>query len=216
MRSAVREAFISFTTVFEGSVPWLYADVKGLVTVAIGNLVDPVEYALGLPFVWPDGTPATTDDIRRAWEVVKNDPRAAKYGHKYTEHLAANQIRLTPGGLENLVLDKFDANEKYLAKRFIEWDQWPADAQLGVHSMAWACGPAFRFPHLESSLRDQDFDGAALNCSISTAGNPGVIPRNVANRTLFSNASRVVEFDLDPDRLYYPGELTDDPASFNA
>jgi hypothetical protein len=42
-------------------------------------------------------------------------------------------------------------------------------------------------------------------------GNPGVIPRNNANQSLFQNASKVVnrENGYDPDRLYYPVQLLD-------
>ena len=51
MKQSVRDAFVDFTAALEGVVPWMYLDVKGLVTVAIGNLIDPVAAALSLPFV---------------------------------------------------------------------------------------------------------------------------------------------------------------------
>lgn len=211
MRQSVRDAFISFTEPLEGSVPWLYADVKGLVTIGIGNLVDPMESALALPFVRPDGTPASRDEIAVAWRAVKTDPRAALLGHKYTEHLQGNHIRLDPEGIENLVYRKLDLNDYYLMRRFAEFDTWPADAQLATHSMSWACGPAFKFPLLEDALNRKDFESAMVHCTMRTEGNAGLIPRNAANRVLYLNAGRVVEFGLDPEKLYYPSQLGPEP-----
>jgi len=55
-----------------------------------------------------------------------------------------------------------------------------------------------------------DFVDAAQNCGISVAGNPGVIPRNRANKRLFENAYLVSshpEFRYSPDVLYYPKPL---------
>ena len=53
---------------------------------------------------------------------------------------------------------KLGQMDAYLAKRFPEWEEWPADAQLATLSMAWACGPAFRFPRLEAALRAQEVE----------------------------------------------------------
>ena len=47
----------AWTAQFEGRVAWPYLDVKGLVTVGLGCLIDPVSAALPLPFI--PGTLAT-------------------------------------------------------------------------------------------------------------------------------------------------------------
>lgn len=204
--------FPTFSGKLEGVVPWLYADILGLVTVAIGNLVDPIEYALALPFVEPDGAPASRERIAAAWHAVKRDPLAAKHGHRYAAGLST--IRLTPDGVASVVVAKLRQNEAHLVKRFPEFPEWPTDAQLATHSMAWACGPAFRFPALEEALRWRDFSAAARHCHINTDGpdkipgtaddNWGVVPRNAANKTMYANAARVMLEKLDPDALFYP------------
>lgn len=204
--------FPTFSGRLEGVVPWLYADILGLVTVAIGNLVDPLEHALSLPFVEPDGSPASRDRIANEWRAVKFDPLAAKRGHRYAERLTT--IRLTPDGIASVVVAKLRQNERILLQRFPELGDWPTDAQLATHSMAWACGPAFRFPALEAALRDRDFGAAARHCHINTDGpdrvpgtaddNWGVVPRNAANVTMYRNAARVMLEKLDPDALFYP------------
>lgn len=209
MRLSVRRAFVDFTAPFEGVVSWLYADVKGLLTTGIGNLADPLPLALAMPWVHPDGKPATSIEIAREWQNVKNRPELAKLGHRVAARYST--IRLTPEGIEKVVSAKLNAMARYLVGRFLDFDVWPADAQLGVLSVAWACGPAFRFPKLQAALLEQDWSTAAYECRIDTTGNPGVAPRNKANETLFRNASYVQRKGLDPDVLYYPRDLTSEP-----
>lgn len=78
--------------------------------------------------------------------------------------------------------------------------------------MSWACGAGFHFMQLERALRAQDFSTAARECTISEAGNPGIIPRNKANRILYRNAAAVLrrEPELDRDSLYWPVSLPDE------
>ncbi len=208
MRPSVRAAFVGFTTPIEGCVPWMYLDVKGLVTTAIGNLIDPIQYALPLPWLHQDGSAAARDEIAAEWLRVKGDPVAAKRGHLYTEGIT--QLRLDAQGVALVVSRKLDQNDQHLRARFPEWEEWPADAQLATLSMAWACGPAFRFPGLEAELRARRFNMAAGECHISEQGNPGVVPRNRANLALYRNAWKVVAYKLDPAALIWPAVLDDE------
>lgn len=223
MRASVRAAFLPFTIPLEGVVKWLYPDVKGLVSIGIGNLVDPIGLALALPMVRPDGSPATSDEIAAEWHLVKTYPDAARLGHLSVEHVT--QLRLTDEGLQQVVWGKLDQMEAYLQKRFaptndsVGYEDWPADAQLGTLSMAWACGPAFRFPKLEAALRQMDFRTAAVECFMPEEKTiSGLRPRNKANRILFMNAASSIG-TFDPDELFWPTDITNetptvrDPAS---
>ena len=174
----------------EGVIPWLYLDIKGLVTVAIGNLVDPIDYALPLPFVRPDNTSASVDEIRAAWCHVKALTRLAHQGHRAAER--ETQLRLTTAGIEQVVTAKLGEMWGELSKRFPEIATWPESAALATLSMAWACGPHFRFGALESALRAKNFTLAAASCQISEAGNAGIVPRNRANRQLYLDAAAQV------------------------
>ena len=70
LRASVRAAFVPFSERFEGRISFLYQDCRGLVTIACGALVDPVEMALTLPLVHnSDGLPATREEIRGAGSV---------------------------------------------------------------------------------------------------------------------------------------------------
>jgi len=216
MRESVRIAFVTFTAQYEGIVPWMYQDVKGLVSTGIGNLIDPVQAAVILPFVHEDGTPAARDEIVAEWLRVKNQPpdaqgrTAAQRGHLYARQIT--KLKLTPAGIQQVVENKLNQNDAFLRKRFLAFEQWPADAQLATHSMAWACGPAFRFPKLEAALRALDFHTAARECRMDETGNPGLKPRNVANQQLYENAAEVHERHRNPDPLYWPN-LLDGPVS---
>lgn len=220
MRDVVRQAFVPFTAPLEGVVPWMYPDVKNLVSVGIGNLIDPIQLALGLPFVRPDGTPAQRDEIATEWLRIKNLPpdargrTAAMLGHLYAK--AHAKLRLTDEGVRSLVAGKLAQMDAQLAKRFPEYEDWPCDAQLGTLSMAWACGAAFRFPKLEAALKARDFATAAVECFMPEERTiSGLRPRNKANAVLYRNAA-IVASGLNPDALYYPTDLESHPVDPDA
>ena len=204
MRDSVRLAFQGFTTRFEGALDYMYLDVLGLVTTGIGNLIDPIYTATGLPWVHrSDGSPAGRDQIILEWQRVKALQAWKGYGGGYFGDGA--QIILTPEGVDALVDGKLMANEAILKRRFVLWEQWPADAQLGTLSVAWAAGPAWVAPNFDMAARALDFAGCRTECWLNDKGNPGLTPRNLANQSLFLNANSVQLAGGDFETLYYPG-----------
>lgn len=203
MRPSVRAAFLAFTEPLEGKVLHFYADVRQLVTIGYGNLVDPLAYAMVLPMVNKvTGAVATRDEIARDWQRVKGDPTMAKLGHRAADKVT--HLKLTAAGVERLVMGKLDEMDGALARRFPSWEAQPADGQLLVLSMSWAMGPAFRFPAFEEALRRGDYHRAGAECEMDARGNPGLVPRNLANRMLAANAAWVVETGSDYDVLHWP------------
>jgi GH24 family phage-related lysozyme (muramidase) len=201
----VLDAFVPFTAPLEGVARWMYLDVKGLVTTAIGNLIDPLEYATPLPWKRPDGAHASRQEIEDAWHKIKLRCQHMKLrGGLHPSWAEATSIRLTDEGIRQVVANKLLTNDAHLRKRFAEFESWPGDAQLAIHSLAWACGPAFRFPALERALYAQDFATASREVNMDETGNPGLAPRNAANRLLLENAADVVVDGLDRDRVYWP------------
>jgi len=204
MRSAVRERWIEFTEPLEGGVPYFYADIRGLITIAYGNLVDPLSLALGLPMKRPDGSDATTTEITAAWLAVKGDPKAPTWGHTYARTLTS--LRLTRDGMSTLALGRLELNDHVLRRRLSNWDDLPACAQMALHSLAWACGPEFHFPKLLSAVLARDFEAASVHIHMNEwtpegKRNAGLVPRNVANKLLMRNAERVQSYKLDPDTI---------------
>ncbi len=214
IRACVIAAFIGFSARFEGRCNFLYCDILGLVTTAIGDLVDDPADVMGLPFFHnDDGRPASPAEINAEWHLVKR--RQDLRSHGGMAYKAITTLHMSPEAVESLVLAKLEAVGKQLSKRFAGFDTWPADAQLGALSWAWACGAAAPFPHFSAALNAQDFAAAAIESHIDATDNPGIVPRNIANVLLFQNAANVVAGKLDPSTLYYPHALLD-PTAPNA
>lgn len=203
-RQVVLDAFQAFTARFEGTCSWLYLDVKGLVTTGVGNLVDPMPAALDLPWRRQDGSLAAPSEVEEAWQVVKHATAMQRLGGFAFARLTT--LRLDEAGIAALVRQRLTVDDQYLARRFASADyaDWPADAQLGILSMAWAMGPAFQFPLFAAAVERQDFAAAAKQCGIDTAGNSGVAPRNAANVRCFENAAAVIANGWDREQLWYP------------
>jgi hypothetical protein len=201
MRKSVESAWPEFTAGFEGGYDtnFMYRDAKNLVTTAFGMLIDPISLAMPLPWRGADGGPATPEEVTQEWNTVKNGGpeflSVAARGH--------TQLRLEKPAIDMLVLQKTRANEDYLRRRFPQYDNWPADAQMGLLSMAWAMGPAFSFPKFEAAANSRPPNFAEMANQSHMQG-IGIDSRNNANKQLFVNAQAVVDKGLDPDTLYFP------------
>ncbi len=234
MYTSVRNYFIKFNEPIEARVEYMYLDIKGLVTLGVGNLID-VEKAgdkKGLekvmkevvtqPFVYKKGAnagkSASKADIEAEWKKVKGEKARAKSGA--FAFAGITDLKLKNEAIDALVLKKLNEMETELKMdpAFQGFEQWPADAQLGLLSMAWALGtPKLKAQWLrfKAVCKKQDFDAVLKHCEISTVGNPGVAKRNTENRHLFRNATAVVankgknpaENLNERMTLYYPNRL---------
>jgi hypothetical protein len=193
----------------------MYLDIKGLVTVGVGNLVDPVEAAQVLPFRFKNNPSvmATRDQIAAEWQRLKGNPSLARDGFRACESLT--ELELSDEAIDSLIFARLSQNEDFLKRQpwFQGFDTWPADGQMGLLSMAWAMGPGGpgQFPHFRAGCQSMDFNVAAKECKMDETGNPGLVPRNRANVLLFSNAAivlaREAQGSLQRSVLYYPEVL---------
>jgi GH24 family phage-related lysozyme (muramidase) len=207
MKQSVSDVFPGFSTRFEGRLSFMYLDKKALVTTGIGNLIDPFSLARGLPWR-PKAEPdrdATPEEIETEWNFVKSDPdgRSQRGGGSFG---SITTLELTDQAVDDLVRQKLNQMESFLVGRseFANFADWPADAQLGLLSMAWAMGPAFKFPNFQAACASQDFRTAADECHMDDSANPGLRPRNVANKQLFLNAAEALDGNLDPEEVHMP------------
>jgi hypothetical protein len=218
MHAAARTAWYDFIRNHEGEVAFMYLDTKGLVTVGIGNLIDPVSLATPLPFQFktankakaPAGKLATHAEIEAEWKFIKSHPNRQSFmtkGHRLCEP----ETNLELGGTNRRLLfeTKSTANERQLRAFFMDFEWWPADAQLALMAMGWGLGAGFpvQWPKFSAACRKKDFDAAAADSKIKTWN----ADRNDASRRLFTNAARVL---ANPDfysvtALYYPRILLD-------
>ena len=188
LRQVVQDVFYGISKQYEGEVPWMYLDCKGLVTTGVGNLIDPVAEACKLPFVHADGSPATQGEIVSEWLLVHSHKELAKQGY----HVAKSycNLHLTDGGIAALVQGKLLANWAFMTHTypcFANAGSWPAAAQLAASLMAWAVGAGFPgiFKNWAAQAAQMNWNNCANTCEINAAGNPGVIPRNKAIKALF-------------------------------
>lgn len=221
MRSSAEAYFMKFSEEFEGRVPWMYVDREGLVTIGIGNLIEPMSVARELPFVNKmTGITATAQEIDAEWDNIHTHAQELKYsGYKACE--SRTSLRLPEAAIAPLVAKRLRENEVVLRRYFSNFDQYPADAQLALHSMAWAMGPSFvlpvqpaagkepmwKWPNFRNAMLRCDFDRAAAECRMRDINDGSVRRRNDANQALFRNAAAVLRSGSDPARLYYPGSV---------
>jgi hypothetical protein len=217
MRESVADAFKDFSVRFEGEVPFMYLDIKGLVTIGVGNLIDSVTDAQQLPFFFKDEPDhfASSDEIAQDWHRVKDRQDLRLQGGMGFKSVA--QLRISEETIDQLVrqtASSYEATLKASTPAFAEFDHWPADAQLGLLSMGWAMGPNFasgnRWPSFRAACTSKNWEQAAAQCHMDDSNNPGLRPRNAANAILFGNAARVADGTADDpsgETLYYPTVL---------
>ncbi len=190
MHDSVRAVWLAFNEPLEGRVHHPYLDIRGLVTVGVGLLIDPLGLALTLPWQIPDKGPATELEIAADWQRVKGEIHLAQRGAAAAARYT--RIRLTDAAIDRLCYARLGTNDLIMHGTFDGWELMPADAQLGILSMCWALGAAaipVKFPRFTEAVRVRNWAAAAAQCAIREQGNPGVIPRNVANRLCFANAA---------------------------
>lgn len=215
MRDVVLKAFPGFTRDLEGPTNWMYLDVLGIVTTGYGNAMLTVAPALALPWRHPDGSLATPAEVVAEYSAVQNlkGQRNAR-GVLWTQcgggaFAALTKLRLDDEGVTSLVHRTIAADDEALRERYASWEDMPGCAQMGLLSLAWACGSNYHFPKMDAALAAGDFATAAREIEMTPEHNPGnnLAARNKANETLMLNADRVQAFGLDPDYLNWTTSL---------
>jgi hypothetical protein len=228
MHPQVIDAWHTFSTPLEGRVPHMYLDILGLITCGVGNLIDgsqnkanPTPWAPALALPWKrdsDGGLANDYEVRAAWSALKARQDLARRGVSHAR--ALTKLHLDDADIDALVAQKLAENEAFItANYFYNFASFPADAQIAIMSMAWAVGPGFplKFPRFRAAVEAENWLAARENCTIREEGNPGVVPRNRANRVCFANAAIVVAEHMALDILRWPNvAVADVPPSDRA
>jgi len=177
---------------FEGSIPWIYADTKGLPTVGVGNLLATVDDAVRLPFIIsgrPASSPvaASADDIARDWRSVRN----AGAGHAAHWYRQLTRCELTAEAIRSLFDARVGGFCGQLAHYFPGFETWPETAQLATLDWVFNCGVGkpggaglLGTVHLKAALYAQDWKGAAAACHRAESSDT----RNNQCRDLFLKA----------------------------
>ena len=229
MKAAVRAIWLPFNVPLEGRVPWMYLDVRGRVSTAVGVTLDDTAREFPEPTAteragslaasrrlpWRHGTRgrfAADPAVDAAWDIVKGRRDLARGGCRRFERLT--DLRLTAAAIDRVVFERLDRFEALLRGRmtrdfdgsvtlpYARFDSWPADAQLGALSMCWIAGPAFDFPRFAEAARERDWLRCAAECRINPEVGT-VTRRNDRDQELFRNAFRVERDGRDPEQLLF-------------
>lgn len=200
MRQSVLDAFFGFSAKFEGSCNFPYCDVLGLVTTGVGNLIDPIETAIALPWTILLLRPASPDEIREGWLAVKARKDLTQHGGMAYKNIS--HLRLSQDAIVDLVDQRMASNEAELLHYFPTFADFPAPAQMGIMSIAWACGAGFpeTFVNFKRAANSGDWVAAAAQSHVSN----GAPARNDANHYLFLAAACTVADGSDYDVLHWP------------
>ena len=86
---------------------------------------------------------------------------------------------------------------------------WPADAELGLVILAWVLGPGFSHPMFRRSVNALVPNFAEAAQAVRAIGpNPTLVTLGGIARCAFDNGAVVIRWNLDPDLLYWPQDLS--------
>ena len=191
-------AFPLFSKPLEGRLNTMYLDNRGLVTTGVGCLIDSVADAQRLPWKVASGAPATAAQVAAAWNSVKGGVAATtKTWWNSIVGTTPVPLHLEWADVDALTLSRAGAFVKTLTSNFPNILGWPADAQLGILSVAWGCGPNLQnvtwMSPFVACVRADDFAGMAGTATWSNIN----ANRKSAQRLLFENAALVAQQGLD-------------------
>ena len=147
---------------FEGSIPWMYRDTVGKVTVGVGLMLPDAAAACRLPFQ-VSGVPATEAQI--AAEFARVD--ALPMGRAALFYRAPGKPELTQTEIDSLLRTVLAGFEGELRKALPGYDALPDGVKLALLDMIYNLGPAGLlkgFPKMMAAIAIGDWAKAATCC----------------------------------------------------
>jgi GH24 family phage-related lysozyme (muramidase) len=148
---------------FEGSVPWMYRDTNGYVTVGVGQMLPSGTSAQALAFVDGANNPASGDSILTDYLRVVALP-AAMNANSYR---VQTSLSLTDATIAALLTAQVGECDSALNGRFANYGSFPDPAKLGLLDMVYNLGVHglfSGFPTFMQYVGNTDWANAALQC----------------------------------------------------
>ena len=186
MHDSVRQVFVPFSKKFEGYVPWMYTDVKNLVTTGM-NLIDPI----APPSTSRGATPRPArSPRRRKFRPPDRGEEQRAGGHRGREQQVSGPQRSPADdhGIQQLIVGNMYANDAVLNQRFPGFHAWPATTAR--HTLdGLGHGPNFHFPKFQAAASSLVPNFQVMAQERHNSGRqPWLKPRNAANAILSGNA----------------------------
>ena len=182
---------------FEGSVPWMYLDTVGKVTVGVGLMLPDAMAATVLPFLLT-GQPAAPDIIAAEFHRVSSLPKGM-LPHFYQ---APGSPGLAPETIAEKLQTVLTGFEEKLRARLPGYDAFPDCAKQALLDMAYNLGPAGLlngYPRLMQAIQAGDWARASSIC-----GRRGLSPeRNAWTKAMFLAAASLHTIQARAESLAY-------------
>ena len=147
---------------FEGSIPWMYRDTVGKVTVGVGLMLPDAAAAIKLGFELA-GRAATPDEISAEFARVD----ALPMGRPALFYRGNNQPELPQSVIDSLLLSVLTGFEGELRNRLKDYDTLPDPVKMALLDMAYNLGPAGLlngYPRMIAAVEANNWAHAAANC----------------------------------------------------
>lgn len=187
----------------EGYTHHMYLDIRHKVTVGAGNMLPTPEAAARLAFVVRrTGQPATDQQIMAEWTTVHENRTGIPPGARGFYRITA--LDLPDEEIERIIpeaLERFAAELK-TSSSYAGFDNWHADAQLGVLLMAYALGSGalLGWRKFRAACAREDWRGAFAE-SHWTTQRPS---KRAALKTCFFNADLAQMLGYARNTLFFP------------
>lgn len=171
---------------FEGTVPHMYLDTTGHVTVGIGCLLATPQVAIALVWQWRSGAGGEPGPVEISDEWLR--VHGAVAGMRADAYRPLTRMELLPSEVDRLFRRRLDQTIEVLAQAYPLWPEWPLEAQLAALDMAFNLGPYAvprKWPRLSAALRAMDWRAAAEHSHRPQSRDR----RNEAVRELFEEAA---------------------------
>jgi len=148
---------------FEGSVPWMYLDTVGRVTVGVGLMLPNATSAVALPFMNGDRR-ATAEEIEKEFARIS----ALAKGKTAKFYKKDGGIRLSEEAIDERLRGVLAGFEGYLKTHVPGYDRLPDVAKMALLDMIYNLGPGRlfeQFPRLLAAVGTGDWRRAAEMCS---------------------------------------------------
>lgn len=147
---------------FEGSIPWMYRDTAGKVTVGVGMMLPDSKAACALPFTIA-GTAASSHQIEEEYERVA----ALPMGRPAVFYRADQKPELPQSEIAALLRKVLTGFEEELRTHLPAYDTFPDGVKLALLDMAYNLGPVgllHGFPRMMRAVAAQNWAEAAAAC----------------------------------------------------
>jgi GH24 family phage-related lysozyme (muramidase) len=147
---------------FEGSVPWMYRDTRGNVTVGVGLMLPYPAAACTLPF-FTAGRPASSQEIAADYARVEGLPA----GHIAAFYRLDSGLELSPTEIDSLLLNTLSEFEQAIRARLPGFDALPDPVKLALLDMAYNLGVGGLFhgyPRMIEAVEAGAWAQAAAQC----------------------------------------------------